>query len=114
MTPKLIKIRDENENNYYASDEWKRWDIGESFISPYQAGANFMYEQLAPLIEALKFYADGNSWSTIDFNKHPITYDRLEYDKDLGSGSFQINSETDDSNVSGKRAREALKKIEGE
>lgn len=62
-------------------------------------------------VEALEFYADGESWSTIDHSKSPTTYDRLEYDKDLGDGDFQITEDTDDSNVSGLRARKSLAEI---
>lgn len=61
--------------------------------------------------KALEFYADGESWSTIDHNKSPTTYDRLEYDKDLGVGDFDINEQTNDRNVSGLRARLALEKL---
>ncbi len=68
-------------------------------------------EALKIAVEALEFYADGESWSTIDHSKIPTTYDRLEYDKDLGDGDFQITEDTDDSNVSGLRARKSLAEI---
>lgn len=68
-------------------------------------------EALKIAVEALEFYADGESWSTIDHSKRPTTYDRLEYDKDLGVGDFQITEDTDDSNVSGLRARKSLAEI---
>jgi len=68
-------------------------------------------EALKIAVEALEFYADGESWSTIDHSKSPTTYDRLEYDKDLGDGDFQITEDTDDSNVSGLRARKSLAEI---
>lgn len=60
-----------------------------------------------------EFYADGNNWSTINHMASVVTYDRLEYDKDLGDGAFQINEETNDKDVSGMRARKALQEAEG-
>lgn len=63
--------------------------------------------------KALEFYADGNNWSTINNMANVITYDRLEHDKDLGDGTFLISEETDDKDVSGKRARLALQECEG-
>ncbi len=64
--------------------------------------------------KALEFYADGNNWSTINHMASVVTYDRLEYDKDLGDGAFQINEETNDKDVSGMRARKALQEAEQE
>lgn len=90
-----------------------------SYYSGFEAGASFGYQLamgeqkklLDELEQALEFYADGESWSTIDHNKSPTTYDRLEYDKDLGVGDFDINEQTNDRNVSGLRARLALEKL---
>lgn len=58
---------------------------------------------------ALEFYADVENW-------HHISPDIAKYTviaNDEGYGEFQFNSFTDDFRVGGKRARQALKDVEG-
>lgn len=86
-------------------------ELSKAFKAGFDCRDKLGDESLKIAVEALEFYADGESWSTIDHSKIPTTYDRLEYDKDLGDGDFQITEDTDDSNVSGLRARKSLAEI---
>jgi len=86
-------------------------ELSKAFKAGFDCRDKLGDEALKIAVEALEFYADGESWSTIDHSKSPTTYDRLEYDKDLGDGDFQITEDTDDSNVSGLRARKSLAEI---
>ena len=58
--------------------------------------------------EALEFYADIENW-------HSLTTESIKYHKidiqDVGNGGFDNGYGTDDDNVGGKKAREALKEI---
>lgn len=87
-------------------------ELSKAFKAGFDCRDELADEALKIAVEALEFYADGQSWSTIDHSKSPTTYDRLEYDKDLGDGDFQITEDTDDSNVSGLRARKSLAEIQ--
>lgn len=68
-------------------------------------------EALKEAISILKFYGNIESWSTCDNHQ---TYTNLEYDKDLGKGDHWMCGNTNDSNVSGVRARDFLSKMLGE
>lgn len=59
--------------------------------------------------EALSFYASGDNWG----HKHKDSCDYVVILEDQGDGEFQFNSITDDEWVGGKRARQALKDVEG-
>lgn len=59
--------------------------------------------------EALSFYASGDNWG----HKHKDSCDYVVILEDQGDGEFQFNSITDDEWVGGKRARQAIKDVEG-
>jgi len=104
MTPKLIKIRDEKADRLFPLISGSQSHVNETIFSRslYIQGANFMYEQLAPLIEDLRFYADYSKWDRL-VSVNPAD---AEWDEEDEYGYRQVSG--------GKRAREALKKIEGE
>jgi len=67
-----------------------------------------LQEQNKILKEALEFYADGDNYGHI--NPEVATYSVID-NCDLGVGDFMLNETVDDERVGGKRAREALAKV---
>lgn len=68
-------------------------------------------------VEALEFYADGDSWGHVAPGTHYVTNVYQCVDKtDYGEGDFTISERMniDDSGVGGRRARQALEKLRGE
>lgn len=61
------------------------------------------------MLEALEFYADGDNYGHI--NPEIATYSVID-NCDLGVGDFMLNETVDDERVGGRRAREALAKVE--
>lgn len=68
-----------------------------------------LQEQNKILKEALEFYADGDNYGHI--SPEVATYSVID-NCDLGVGDFMLNETVDDERVGGKRAREALAKVE--
>lgn len=66
-------------------------------------------EQIKIMREVLEFYADLDSWNHL--TTESTKYYKIDL-SDVGNGDFDNGNGTDDDNVGGKRAREALKKIE--
>lgn len=84
----------------------RRYDLHDCIIE-----RDNLKEKLMKAIDALKFYADCNSWGHIS----PKIAEYFVIDEiDLGTGEFQFSSENDDSRVGGKRARQVLAEIEGD
>ena len=67
-------------------------------------------------VDALRFYADADNWNHIEAGTHYVTNVYPCVDKtDYGDGDFIISERmnVDDCGVGGKKARQAIKEIEG-
>ena len=88
MNKELEKIRDEL-GKHLAGEEYKQ------FTCHFDVGFNACYEQMLPLIDALKFY--GIERPVIDDHDYPVSHEE-QYPGDMAKDL-------------GKTARAALKKI---
>lgn len=90
--------------------------LTEGFKAGYRQAYSDILQELGPVVEAISFYADMNSWS----NKaapSDFIYNTIDED-DLGVGDFEqscgpnhVLNSFSDSNNGGRRAREALKHL---
>lgn len=110
QTQEILVLKDLNRKLKIENDRCK--EIAERDGKDYSD----VVRKLKIAVDALRFYADADNWNHIEAGTHYVTNVYPCVDKtDYGDGDFIISERmnVDDCGVGGKKARQAIKEIEG-